>query len=72
MSQENTTMIQRVQIVITKHIEKMPLHLQMIIKPFLNQFHLFSEEVDDNVILDFIKEIETNIAYIKGTDIDAD
>ena len=50
----------------------MPLHLQMIIKPFLNQFHLFSEEVDDNVILDFIKEIETNIAYIKGTDIDAD
>ena len=44
----------------------------MMIKPFLNQFHLFSEEVDDSVILDFIKEIETNIAYIKGTVIDAD
>ena len=74
MSQEQIqelTMVQRVQIVLNKYIEKMPIHYQMMVRPFLNQFHLFSNEIDDETILSFIREIEDNIAYIKGTDSNA-
>ena len=70
MPQENT-MLQRVQNVIQKYLEKMPLHLQLMVKPFLTQFQQFNNEVEDEKILDFIAEIENNIAYIKGTDINA-
>ena len=71
MVQENTTMKQRVQVVISKYLEKMPLHLQLMVKPFLTQFQQFNDEIDEQKILDFITEIENNIAYIKGTDTDA-
>ena len=71
MEQENTTMIQRVQAVINKYLEKMPLHLQLMVKPFLTQFQQFNDEVEEQKILDFISEIESNIAYIKGTDLNA-
>lgn len=49
----------------------MPLHLQMMVKPFLNQFQQFNNEVEEEKILSFISEIENQIAYIKGTDTDA-
>ena len=50
----------------------MPLHLQMIVKPFLNQFQQFNDESEvEEKILEFITELEKNIAYIKGTDADA-
>ena len=42
-----------------------------MVKPFLTQFQQFNDEIDEQKILDFITEIENNIAYIKGTDTDA-
>lgn len=44
----------------------------MMVRPFLNQFHQFSNDVDEEQILSFINEIEEQIAYIKGTDVNAD
>ena len=50
----------------------MPLHLQLMVRPFLNQFQQFNDEVEEDKILSFIAEIENQIAYIKGNVIDAD
>ena len=44
----------------------------MMCRPFLNQFQQFSNDVEEENILNFIQEIEENISYIKGTDVDAD
>ena len=43
----------------------------MICRPFLNQFQQFNNDVEEEKILEFITEIEEQIAYIKGTDINA-
>ena len=43
-----------------------------MVKPFLTQFQQFNDEVEEDKIIDFINEIENQIAYIKGTDVNAD
>ena len=44
----------------------------MMCRPFLIQFQQFNDDIEDEVILNFISEIEEHIAYIKGNDINAD
>ena len=43
-----------------------------MVNPFLKQFQQFNNEVEEEKIIEFMSEIEKNIAYIKGTVSDAD
>lgn len=65
--QELTVTQRATQVIQAITEQKVPVHLKLMIQPFLNQFLQLSEsDVDtDSKVIDFINEVESYINYIK-------
>ena len=65
-------MQERAREIITEMLDQIPPMIKMVINPFLMQYLPLFDEIEEDQISSFIKDIENKITYIKTGEIHED